>query len=167
MASWVVEPDPRPAKRIRASQADWSNIHQHFQHACCVSCGLPYRSLHHILPRSQGGSDIVDNLVALCGDGSTGCHGILESHAPGWERVAAAIRQYVMVDNARRNYQEDHAGESFNRRYPPLPSSPEHIEEFKRIWEAGHSGTDDYNDKLRRDPWETDVESESVEGYPV
>jgi len=132
-----VQPDTKPAKRVRASQAEWAEIHQHFEHACCVSCGLAYRSLHHILPRSQGGSDIIVNLAPLCGDGTMGCHGILESHAPGWERVAGAIRQFVIVDVARRRYQEDNAP-GFNDRYPPLPHpEAEQIrEDFETIRES-------------------------------
>jgi hypothetical protein len=127
-----VTPDTKPARRIRASQAEWSDIHQHFQYACCVNCGLAYQSLHHILPRSQGGDDLVINLVPLCGDGTRGCHGLLESHAPGWERVAASVRQFVITDTRRRHYQEDHAP-GFNTRYPPLASSPELLDAFRTI----------------------------------
>ncbi len=133
MASWN-GPDPKPEKRHKASQADWDDIRLRFEHAACVHCGLPYQSLHHILPRSQGGDDFQVNLVPLCGSGTTGCHGLLETHGKGWERVAASVRQYVMTNNRRRNYQEDHAGESFNRRYPPLPSTdPQFLADYQTI----------------------------------
>ncbi len=133
MASWN-GPDPKPAKRIKATPTDWEIIRKFFAYSPCAHCGQAYESLHHILPRSQGGSDLVDNLVPLCGDGTRGCHGTLESHAPGWERIAASIRQYVMVSNDRRGYQEDKAGESFNRRYPPLPSTdPQFLADYQTI----------------------------------
>ncbi len=133
MASWA-GPDPKPEPRVRASQGEWSGIHEFFAHAPCVHCGMAHQSLHHILPRSQGGDDLPVNLAPLCGDGTRGCHGLLETHAPGWERVAASVRQYVMVDNDRRGYQEDKAGESFNRRYPPLPSTdPQFLADYRTI----------------------------------
>ena len=137
MASLWAGSDPKPERRVRASQSDWAGIHEQFEHHSCVHCGLPHQSLHHILPRSQGGDDIIDNLAPLCGDGTRGCHGILESHAPGWERVAASVRQYVIVSNDRRGYQEDHAGESFNRRYPPLANMDQQfLDDRAKIFES-------------------------------
>lgn len=66
----------------------------------CARCGryLWKRSVHHRLPRGMGGSNSViginrteraSNLVTLCGTGTTGCHGWIESHralayASGW-----------------------------------------------------------------------------------
>jgi ATP-dependent DNA helicase RecQ len=41
--------------------------------SCCVSCGEalgPDADIHHLLPRSMGGTDELSNLVALC----DGCH---------------------------------------------------------------------------------------------
>ncbi len=74
------------------------------------------------------------NLAPLCGSGTTGCHGLLETHGTGWERVAASVRQYVMVSNERRGYQETHAGGSFTRRYPPLESAdPQFLADRKTI----------------------------------
>lgn len=55
----------------------------------CVSCGksiigIPY-SVHHRMPRGMGGTrnpevNLPANLLLLCGSGTTGCHGWLESH---------------------------------------------------------------------------------------
>jgi hypothetical protein len=137
-------PDPKPVKRLRASQSDWCDIHQGFSGLPCTSCGQGEPlDLHHILPRSQGGDDLSINLVVLC----RSCHTKLEGHESGWERVAAAVRQYVVTDNRRRHYQEDHAGDFFNCRYPPLPHSPQVLEDFRVINES-HA-------------------SEAVEGYEV
>ena len=33
---------------------------------CCVYCGSPATSVDHIIPRSKGGTDYPDNLVAAC-----------------------------------------------------------------------------------------------------
>lgn len=45
----------------------------------CVLCGDPAQSKHHVLPRSQGGDDVAENLVWLDGSGTTGCHGDVEA----------------------------------------------------------------------------------------
>jgi hypothetical protein len=39
----------------------------------------PGESLHHRLPRSRGTDNSAANLVLLCGSGTTGCHGEVES----------------------------------------------------------------------------------------
>ena len=55
----------------------------------CVRCGrridMGDFSIHHRRPRKMGGTrdetiNRCDNLVTLCGTGTTGCHGWVESH---------------------------------------------------------------------------------------
>jgi hypothetical protein len=50
----------------------------------CVRCGLAVgdgpQSIHHRIRRSQGGSHQPDNLILLCGSGTTGCHGWVHAH---------------------------------------------------------------------------------------
>lgn len=55
----------------------------------CEKCGMAlsdtfYYSIHHRTPRGMGGSrearlNMPSNLVAICGSGTTGCHGQIES----------------------------------------------------------------------------------------
>lgn len=59
---------------------------------CCAHCGTAITgdrgrdwSVHHRRPRGSGGSSLewvnrAANLVLLCGSGTTGCHGWVESH---------------------------------------------------------------------------------------
>lgn len=56
----------------------------------CVTC-KKYRGLdaHHILPRSQGGEDVLTNLVALC----RGCHDQMDGG--GWKRVRVDYEAYT------------------------------------------------------------------------
>lgn len=68
----------------------------------CRVCGTQwYRSLHHVVSRSLGGDDVADNLVPLCGTGTTGCHGLVEAGDP-WactrlaERLSAGEWRYVV-----------------------------------------------------------------------
>lgn len=50
----------------------------------CVRCGTPAArdedSLHHRVPRGRGGVNTAENLIVLCGTGTTGCHGWVEKN---------------------------------------------------------------------------------------
>ncbi len=118
MASiWAGKPDPRPPKRVRASQGEWSDLHQLFEHAVCVHCAQRPVELHHITPKSQGGDDVAENLCPLCRT----CHTKLEGHESGWERVASSVRVYVLTDRARCVYAVEKIGwERLSQRYPLL-----------------------------------------------
>lgn len=76
-----------PTQRVRglvAERASW----------CCELCGdelhdgwqwTAVHSFHHRQPRGAGGTTRVDinspaNLMLVCGTGTTGCHGIIESN---------------------------------------------------------------------------------------
>lgn len=61
----------------------------------CVICGGIDISVHHILPRSQGGDDVWENLVPLCGSGTHGCHGAVEH---GSDAVCRALGRYLIAE---------------------------------------------------------------------
>jgi hypothetical protein len=139
VASWVpsettyeVLPDVKPEKRHKATRAEWEYIHQHFAGACCVACGMAYQHLHHIAFRkADSGDDVLENLAPMC----LSCHERFHKRSQGWERVAAAIRQYVIVNNERRRYAEAALGERFNSRYPCLPNTdPQFRADFVAIY---------------------------------
>ena len=67
-------PDPKPAKRIKDPKVA---KRLHAGRVVCALCGRP-GSLHHVYKRTQGGDDLVENFVGLCGDGVTGHHGRIE-----------------------------------------------------------------------------------------
>ena len=50
----------------------------------CIRCASSVlgatHSIHHRLPRGRGGSNDPTNLITLCGSGTTGCHGWVESY---------------------------------------------------------------------------------------
>ena len=85
-----VEPDFKSGARIvdpdLMRQAHWA-----FDE--CVICGGIDISIHHIIHRSQGGDDVWENLAPLCGSGTTGCHGGIES---GLDSVCRAFGLYVL-----------------------------------------------------------------------
>jgi hypothetical protein len=46
----------------------------------CERCGTAGYTVHHRRKRSQGGTWDPSNLLALCGSGTTGCHGWVEAN---------------------------------------------------------------------------------------
>lgn len=65
----------------------------------CVICGGVNISIHHILPRGGwcgvAGDDVWENLVPLCGSGTTGCHGNVEA---GRDSACRALGLYVLKE---------------------------------------------------------------------
>jgi 5-methylcytosine-specific restriction endonuclease McrA len=74
----VSGPDPKPRKRVVNPDAGVGKLRQ--ERACRV-CGQRTMLLerHHLVKRSQGGDDVDENIVPLCGDGVAGCHGRVEA----------------------------------------------------------------------------------------
>lgn len=91
----------------------------------CRVCGSVMVSMHHLL----GGlwrSDEDDNMIPLCGNGTTGCHGIYTSRMRGvsfdgvtrtWEQVASLIRKSLTAEEIA--YVTERVGiDGLERRYP-------------------------------------------------
>lgn len=67
----------------------------------CVRCAAPATQIHHRRSRGRGGSsdpaiNSPANLLTLCGSGTTGCHGWVESN-----RREAEIEGYIVRHGAR------------------------------------------------------------------
>ena len=68
----------------------------------CERCGTTsstFWSLHHRRPRGMGGTKRADvhsvsNLIFLCGSGTDGCHGWVESHREDAYDLGLLLRQY-------------------------------------------------------------------------
>ncbi len=69
--------DPKPEPRVRDPEL-LRSLHRRWSE--CALCGTTRGrlSLHHVLKRPR--DDMEGNLVMLCGDGTTGCHGKVEAH---------------------------------------------------------------------------------------
>jgi hypothetical protein len=65
-------PDPKPAARIVDRDA---LAVARLRGDECVACGRPPGSVHHVIPRGERGDDVTENLLLLCGSGTSGCHG--------------------------------------------------------------------------------------------
>jgi hypothetical protein len=91
----------------------------------CRVCGDMRCTLHHLLGGNLR-SDVADNLIPLCGNGTRGCHGIYTSRHDGesfdsrkrsWFDVASAIRRTLTA--AEKQHVLNHVGEAgLERRYP-------------------------------------------------
>jgi 5-methylcytosine-specific restriction endonuclease McrA len=59
---------------------------------CCLCKSRRQLSPHHILPRSQGGPDVLENLVTLC----VLCHRAMDGG--GWKQALPVLRAIVRGD---------------------------------------------------------------------
>jgi hypothetical protein len=97
----VIGADPKPAKRIVATPQEWAEIRREKLTGWpCRLCDKPAETLHHLVSKSLRGDDVPANVVPVCGDGTRGCHGLLEAHDP-WacsllgHRLTKRERDYV------------------------------------------------------------------------
>ena len=93
-----VAPDPKPRKRIVATKAEWAAIAEAKQGPCRIcrrveSNGSVHSKiqLHHLIRRSQGGDDVPENIVPLCGE----CHRRLHDGRLVSLRLTAAEKAYL------------------------------------------------------------------------
>ena len=85
----VAAPKPEPHKRTKArrDRDDTKRIKAvrvavfDRDDGRCRCCRIRVAdSMHEIRPRSLGGRVCLENSIALCGSGTTGCHGLCQSH---------------------------------------------------------------------------------------
>jgi 5-methylcytosine-specific restriction endonuclease McrA len=112
----VVRSDPKPAKRYRATPEEWAGIHRAFVKEMCWVCGRMWSDLHHILPRSQGGDDVIACLAPLCRQ----CHTRVEARD---SEARSKLRGALMPSNLL--YLEEKTVDAvawLNRQYPLVPA---------------------------------------------
>ena len=57
----------------------------------CYRCGARAQTWHHRLAAGRGGPTDPYNVVPLCGDGTTGCHGWAEHHPADAQRIGLDV----------------------------------------------------------------------------
>lgn len=101
-------PDPKPAKRLIATIAQWRQLRLLKLGPCrgCPDATLSEYAvtLHHLVPRSLGGDDVAGNLIPLCGDGTLGCHGIVEDGRGREDFAAVSARIRARETDEEREY---------------------------------------------------------------
>lgn len=93
-----VTPIPKPRKRIRATAAEWAAIAEAKQGPCRICRRIESNGsvhsrieLHHLIRRSQGGDDVAENIVPLCGE----CHTKLHAGNAGMLRLLPSELAYM------------------------------------------------------------------------
>ena len=122
MNEFFAEPRPKPVPsgggigqkkphgRQKAGAKRWEQIRESKQGPCRVCEGGEINHLHHLVPRSQYGSDTEANIVPLCG----ACHGLVTR---GDREACAKLRE--SLSDAEYAYAVEMLGEGrFERRYP-------------------------------------------------
>lgn len=94
----------------------------------CVRCGAPATNIHHRRPRGMGGTrdplaNDPSNLLCLCGSGTTGCHGWIESHRAealrdGWLVSKWADPATIPIAVGHRAIWLDHRGKTHPEPFP-------------------------------------------------
>lgn len=78
----TVEPDFKRGKRIVDKDAGKAKVRAEGICRVCerVPAGTYFDALtrFHLVPKGQGGDDVDENLIPICGSGVTGCHAILD-----------------------------------------------------------------------------------------
>ena len=69
----------RQRKQRSLSAAVKRAVQERDDHTCRV-CGKRSQSVHEMRPVSIGGEVALKNCIAVCGSGTTGCHGKLQRH---------------------------------------------------------------------------------------
>lgn len=105
---------PRPTPRIVKRGAGRLKCNTE---ARCRVCGARTLAVdaHHVVPRSQGGDDVAENLVPLCAPWEPSCHRLVTENDPDALR---ALRAALEADEIA--YVISRKGEAWlDARYPP------------------------------------------------
>lgn len=70
----------------------------------CEACGKPGNNAHHRKNRSQGGGDVLSNLMLLCGSGTTGCHGYITVNPKHAYTLGWSVHSYADPASRAVNY---------------------------------------------------------------
>lgn len=111
-----VRPDPKP-ERKKGNRPRRIIDHGAVKTATlrqpeCAACGGRTANGHHVLPKDRFGDDLHENIVGLCGSGTTGCHG---AHH-GSPYVVTLVRLNEEAPGGAELYDERRDAEWVNRR---------------------------------------------------
>jgi 5-methylcytosine-specific restriction endonuclease McrA len=113
-----VAPDPKPRRRIRASTPRSRTVaYERAHRSACALCGAQ-RGVQaaHVVPRSQGGDDVAENVAPLCLD----CHWWIDQGAgPDARDLRVRLRAWIAGEPTVLAYVLDRKGAAWlDRRYP-------------------------------------------------
>lgn len=85
----------------------------------CAACGGTGATQHHVVPRGgpHYGDDVIENLVALCGSGTTGCHGAMHGCTV---TVTVETLEGTWIERRDRAWVARRVGETIRRTRPDV-----------------------------------------------
>lgn len=95
---------PKPPKPIRLKGQKKKDLQRAVierDRSCCNICGIyTQEPPHHIIPYSQGGSDIPENMAGLCGSIPTreGCHYIYHHGKDKMKLIGRMIKYHGILN---------------------------------------------------------------------
>lgn len=105
-----------PVERVRLRRHDWKSLWRTvvWNHDCRL-CVERAETAHHLVPRNDGGDDVAENLMELCGDYTRGCHGDIEHWSTDTRRK---VREHMT--GAEIEYVTKKKGDAWLQRNYPL-----------------------------------------------
>jgi hypothetical protein len=76
----MVNPDQKPGGGVRRIVDPAAVRRATLRRRECAACGEPGANGHHVVEKDDGGDDVDENIVTLCGSGTMGCHGALHGN---------------------------------------------------------------------------------------
>ena len=108
----------RTKGRYRATAAEWQKIREEklIGKDCRIpGCRAPAIGLHHLIGRDLLGDDVAENLIPLCGDGTTGHHGLAQE----LDRATCSQIRRTMLRSEAAYVKLKLGGVWLDRWYPP------------------------------------------------
>lgn len=112
-------PDPKAPPRIRDRSALAA---ARLRFRACAACGRTAGGIHHIVQRGSPhfGDDVIENLLGLCGSGTTGCHGAVHGspYVIEVEWAGEGIVERRVVERRTTRWVAERIGEHLVRERP-------------------------------------------------
>lgn len=126
--SGQADPKPPVVKRPRGGRTLRSQIYDPDankrklleERECRIeSCGRPAGGCHHLVPKGSPhfGDDVVENLIPLCGSGTTGHHWMIENHDYETRLALGAVLRPEEIAYTLRHLGPDAGRDYLLRRY--------------------------------------------------
>jgi len=113
----TAQPKPEPRKKAKARKLRLHRMHVHDirdyvfmrERNICRCCrAREAHSMHEMKPRSIGGQYSRKNSIAVCGTGTTMCHGFLQQHKIEWETNPMVGAEGFIVFTPKTQLAADH-----------------------------------------------------------
>lgn len=109
------KPERRKKTKARRKRQKLANVHLVREHVfarerdMCRCCRCrPAQSMHELIPRSLGGRVSKRNSIAVCGSGTSMCHGFLQTYQITWDADPQLIAEGTLTFYAQSKFAAEH-----------------------------------------------------------